>query len=60
MSTNKTSTQGTQDTPAAATSAASTATSTATDGPTQLQIGLGLIIVGASVGLTLYTKKTVE
>ncbi len=27
-------------------------------GPTPFQIGLGLIIVGASAGLTLYTKKT--
>jgi len=26
--------------------------------PTALQIGAGLIIVGASAGLTLYTKKT--
>eukprot|EP00553_Chaetoceros_curvisetus_P015956 CAMPEP_0204645260 /NCGR_PEP_ID=MMETSP0718-20130828/2271_1 /ASSEMBLY_ACC=CAM_ASM_000674 /TAXON_ID=230516 /ORGANISM="Chaetoceros curvisetus" /LENGTH=94 /DNA_ID=CAMNT_0051667097 /DNA_START=19 /DNA_END=303 /DNA_ORIENTATION=- len=28
------------------------------NGPTAFQIGLGLMIVGASAGLTLYTKKT--
>lgn len=26
--------------------------------PSMLQIGMGLLIVGASAGLTLYTKKT--
>mmetsp|Transcript_5346 Transcript_5346/g.8182 ORF Transcript_5346/g.8182 Transcript_5346/m.8182 type:complete len:89 (-) Transcript_5346:504-770(-) len=27
-------------------------------GPTPVQIGLGMLILGASAGLTLYTKKT--
>ena len=33
-------------------------TSTTPDTATPLQIGMGLIILGASAGLTLYTKKT--
>ena len=33
-------------------------TTTTTTQYTPIQIGLGLIIVGASAGLTLYTKRT--
>jgi hypothetical protein len=33
-------------------------TASDTGGATPLQIGLGLIILGSSAGLTLYTKKT--
>ena len=31
---------------------------TTTTGPTAVQLGLGMLILGASAGLTLYTKKT--
>jgi hypothetical protein len=31
---------------------------TASTGPTAVQLGLGMLILGASAGLTLYTKKT--
>ena len=36
----------------------SSQTSSTTNQYTPIQIGLGLLIVGASAGLTLYTKKT--
>jgi hypothetical protein len=29
-----------------------------TDGPTALQLGIAIIVLGSSAGLTMYTKKT--
>mmetsp|Transcript_4773 Transcript_4773/g.9114 ORF Transcript_4773/g.9114 Transcript_4773/m.9114 type:complete len:112 (-) Transcript_4773:426-761(-) len=36
----------------------SSSSSSSTTAPTPFQIGIGLLIVGASAGMTLYTRKT--